>query len=63
MTKTEIEIRLADLEARVAHLENERTRVRTWDEVIWELELLVPDVQVSGISDALKKLAKEEGTP
>jgi hypothetical protein len=60
MDNVEVEIRLADLEARVAYLENERIRVRTWAEVICELEMVVCDVQVSGISDALQKLAEEQ---
>jgi predicted rRNA methylase YqxC with S4 and FtsJ domains len=51
---------LAALEDRVACLEQERVRVRTWAQVIDELEMLVCDVQVSGISDVLQKLAEEQ---
>ena len=53
------EARLAALEIRVAQLEYDKIRVRTWSEVIYDLDMLVCDAQVSGISDALLKLAAE----
>jgi hypothetical protein len=48
------------IEARVTELEYERTRAITWAELIYELEMRVCDVQVSGISDVLQKLAEEQ---
>jgi hypothetical protein len=44
----------------VGELVNDRTRAITWAQLIDELELRVCDVQVSGISDALQKLAEEQ---
>ncbi|HUT58803.1 MAG TPA: hypothetical protein VNA25_13230 [Phycisphaerae bacterium] len=54
------EERLAMLERRVAALEWEKSRTRTWAEVIHELESIVVDVQVSDLSNALRKLAQEQ---
>ena len=53
------EERLAMLERRVAALEWEK-RIRMWAEVIHELESVVSDVQVSDLSNALRKLAQEQ---
>lgn len=48
------------LQEAIEQFEYDRTRIRTWAELIYELELLVCDVQVAGISDALQRLADDE---
>jgi hypothetical protein len=54
------EERMAALEARVTELEYQRTRARTWAEVISELDMLVADVQVTDINNALMALVREQ---
>jgi len=48
------------LQDAVEQLEWDKVRIRTWAELIYELELVVCDVQVDGISDVLRKLAYEQ---
>ena len=48
------------LQEAVEQLEWHRVRIRTWAELIYDLELVVCDVQVDGISDVLRKLAYEQ---
>jgi len=48
------------LQEAVEELEWHRAHVRTWAELIYDLELIVCDVQAEGISDVLRKLAYEQ---